>query len=105
MLLLADLLCFVLSYLGGGYLWLVGYRNVSVVNMKLELMDSFSIVLLAYMLIMVFSDIESRFIRRSLYQDFGEGERGSGVYHSPDYLFAAQKRGGVQRCLFLYRRN
>ena len=79
MLLLADLLCFVLSYLGGGYLWLVGYRNVSVVNMKLELMDSFSIVLLAYMLIMVFSDIESRFIRRSLYQDFWASVKASVV--------------------------
>ena len=38
-LLLADLICFVVSYFGGGYLWLVLYRNVSVQNMKSELMD------------------------------------------------------------------
>lgn len=69
-LLVADLACFILSYLGGGYLWLVGFRNVSVQNMRLELMDSFGIVLVAYMLVMLFSNIEDRFIRRSAYRDF-----------------------------------
>ena len=54
-LLLADLICFVISYFGGGYLWLVLYRNVSVQNMKSELMDSFGIVLVIYMLILLFS--------------------------------------------------
>ena len=44
-LLLADLICFAVSYFGGGYLWLVGYRNVSVANMKIELMESFGIVM------------------------------------------------------------
>lgn len=44
-LLLADLICFVISYFGGGYLWLVLYRNVSVQNMKSELMDSFALCL------------------------------------------------------------
>lgn len=68
-LLLADLICFVASYFGGGYLWLVVYRNVSMENMKLELLDSFGIVLVVYMLVMLFSDIEKNFIRRSLYQD------------------------------------
>lgn len=68
-LLLADLICFVASYFGGGYLWLVVYRNVSVENMKMELLDSFGIVLVVYMLVMLFSDIEKNFIRRSLYQD------------------------------------
>ena len=43
---------------------------MSVQNMKLELMDSFGIVLVAYMLVMLFSNIEDRFIRRSIYQDF-----------------------------------
>ena len=37
-LFLADLVCFVISYFFGGYLWLVRYRNVSVINMKTELM-------------------------------------------------------------------
>lgn len=69
MLLLADLICFVASYFGGGYLWLVVYRNVSMENMKLELLDSFGIVLVVYMLVMLFSNIERNFIRRSLYQD------------------------------------
>lgn len=69
LLLLADLICFVASYFGGGYLWLVVYRNVSMENMKLELLDSFGIVLVVYMLVMLFSNIEKNFIRRSLYQD------------------------------------
>ena len=43
--LLTDLICFIASYFGGGYLWLVGYRNVSVANMRIELLDSFGIVL------------------------------------------------------------
>ena len=43
-LLLADLICFAVSYFGGGYLWLVGYRNVSVANMKIELMESLSLI-------------------------------------------------------------
>ena len=69
-LLLMDMVCFGLSYLGGGYLWLVGYRNVSVENMRLELLDSFGIVLVIYMLVMLFSNIERNFIRRNLMQDF-----------------------------------
>ena len=69
-LLLADLICFVISYFGGGYLWLVLYRNVSVQNMKSELMDSFGIVLVIYMLILLFSDLEKNFIRRNLARDF-----------------------------------
>ena len=69
-LLLADLLCFIISYLAGGYFWLVGYRNVSIENMKMELLDSFGIVLVIYMLVMIFSDIERNFIRRNLYRDF-----------------------------------
>lgn len=64
----SDLLC--LSYFGGGYLWLVLYRNVSVQNMKSELMDSFGIVLVIYMLILLFSDLEKNFIRRNLARDF-----------------------------------
>ncbi len=69
-LLLADLICFVISYFGGGYLWLVLYRNVSVQNMKSELMDSFGIVLVIYMLILLFSDLRRIFIRRNLARDF-----------------------------------
>ena len=69
LLLLADLVCFVLSFFGGGYLWLVGYRNVSVTNMKMELMDSFGIVLVVYMLVLLFSNIEKNFIRRNLARD------------------------------------
>ena len=69
-LLLADLICFVISYFGGGYLWLVLYRNVSVQNMKSELMDSFGIVLVIYMLILLFSDLEKNFFRRNLARDF-----------------------------------
>lgn len=68
-LLLADVACFIVSYFGGGYLWLVGLRNVSVANMKTELLDSFGIVLVIYMLVMLFSDIEKNFIRRSIYRD------------------------------------
>lgn len=69
-LLLADMICFTVSYYVGGYLWLVGYRNVSVADMKLELANSIGAVLLIYMLVMLFSDIEKNFIRRNLYQDF-----------------------------------
>lgn len=69
MLLFADLICFVASYFGGGYLWLVGYRNVSVANMKGELLDSFGIVLVIYMLVLLFSNIEGNFIRRNLARD------------------------------------
>ena len=68
-LLLADLICFAVSYFGGGYLWLVGYRNVSVANMKIELMESFGIVMVVYMLVMLFSDIDNRFIDRSVFQE------------------------------------
>lgn len=68
-LLLADLICFVASYFGGGYVWLVGYRNVSVVNMRVELLESFGIVLVIYMLVLLFSDIEKNFIRRNLARD------------------------------------
>ena len=68
--LLADLICFIASYFGGGYLWLVGYRNVSVANMRIELLDSFGIVLGIYMLVLLFSDIEKNFIRRNLARDF-----------------------------------
>ena len=69
-LILTDLACFVASYLGGGYLWLVRYRHVSVTDMRLELLDSFGIVLGVYMLLIVFSDIEKNFINRNLYRDF-----------------------------------
>ena len=41
LLILLDMICFLASYFGAGYIWLVGYRNVSVVNMRLELMDNF----------------------------------------------------------------
>ena len=37
LLILLDMICFLASYFGAGYIWLVGYRNVSVVNMRLEL--------------------------------------------------------------------
>ncbi len=69
MLLLADMACFILSYFGGGYLWLVSYRNVSVADMRAELMESFGAVLVVYMLAMLFSDIEKNFIRRNIYRD------------------------------------
>lgn len=68
-LLLADMACFIASYFGGGYLWLVEFRNVSVADMKMELLDSFGIVLVVYMLVMLFSNIEKNFIRRSIYRD------------------------------------
>lgn len=77
MLLLADLLCLVISYFGGGYLWLVLYRNVSVANMKVELYDSFGIVLVVYILVMLFSDIEKNFIRRSAYRDLWAAAKAS----------------------------
>lgn len=69
-LFLADLVCFVISYFLGGYLWLVRYRNVSVINMKTELMESFGVVMVIYMLVLLFSDIEKNFIRRNLARDF-----------------------------------
>ena len=69
-LFLADLVCFVISYFFGGYLWLVRYRNVSVINMKTELMESFGVVMVIYMLVLLFSDIEKNFIRRNLARDF-----------------------------------
>ena len=59
-LFLADLVCFVISYFFGGYLWLVRYRNVSVINMKTELMESFGVVMVIYMLVLLFSDIGSQ---------------------------------------------
>lgn len=78
-LLLSDVVCFIVSYFVGGYLWLVGYRNVSVENMKVELLESFAIVLVVYMLVMLFSEIEKNFIRRSLYQDFWAAVKASVV--------------------------
>lgn len=78
-LLLSDLLCFVVSYFAGGYLWLVVYRNVSVENMKVELYQSVGTVLVIYMLVLVFSNIERNFIRRSLYQDFWAATKASVV--------------------------
>lgn len=68
-LLLLDMVCFTFSYFGGGYIWLVCYRNVSVADMRLELTESFGIVLVVYLLVMLFSDIEAGFIRRSIYRD------------------------------------
>lgn len=76
-LLIADLLCFIVSYFGGGYLWLVNLRNVSVADMRVELLNSFGIVLVIYMLVMLFSDIETRFIRRNLYRDLWAGIKAS----------------------------
>lgn len=76
-LLIADLVCFVISYFGGGYLWLVGFRNVSVADMKVELLDSMGIVLVAYMLVMLFSDLENNFTRRSAYMDLWAGTKAS----------------------------
>jgi exopolysaccharide biosynthesis polyprenyl glycosylphosphotransferase len=78
-LLLADVICFIFSYFGGGYLWLVVYRNVSFGNMRTELMESFGIVLVIYVLIMLFSSIENNFIRRSLGMDFWAGIKASVV--------------------------
>ncbi len=68
-LLLTDIICFMVSYLGGGYLWLVGYRNVSVADMKTELLESFGVVFVIYVLFVLFSDIERKFVRRSVYQE------------------------------------
>ncbi len=76
-LLLADMACFLLSYFGGGYLWLVNYRNVSVENMRTELLQSLGIVFVAYMLVMLFSDIESNFIRRSALMELWAGIKAS----------------------------
>ncbi|MBO5524396.1 MAG: sugar transferase [Roseburia sp.] len=76
-LLVTDLICFVISYFGGGYLWLVGFRNVSVADMKVELLDSMGIVLVAYMLVMLFSDLENNFTRRSAYMDLWAGTKAS----------------------------
>lgn len=78
-LLLADMICLIVSYFGGGYLWLVGYRNVSIENMKLELLDSFGIVLVVYMLVLLFSDIERNFIRRNRYRDLWAAVKASVV--------------------------
>lgn len=76
-LLVADVLCFIASYFVGGYFWLVGYRNVSVENMKVELMESFGIVLVIYILVMLFSDIENNFIKRGLAQDLWAAAKAS----------------------------
>ena len=90
-LLLADLICFAVSYFGGGYLWLVGYRNVSVANMKIELMESFGIVMVVYMLVMLFSDIDNRFIDRSVFQElWAASERCVSMCDSADHFFTAQ---------------
>lgn len=78
-LLVTDCICFIISYFGGGYLWLVGVRNVSVENMRMELLESFGIVLLVYMVVMLFSNIESRFIRRSNYQELWAAVKASVV--------------------------
>lgn len=78
-LLLTDLLCFVVSYLGGGYLWLVGIRNVSVENMRAELLGSVGIVMVVYMLVMLFSDIEKAFISRSGFEEFWAAVKASVV--------------------------
>lgn len=78
-LLLVDLTCFVASYFGGGYLWLVVLRNVSVRDMQTELLDSFGIVLGIYTLVMLFSNIEKNYIRRNLYRDFWAGIEASVV--------------------------
>lgn len=76
-LLVTDMICFVISYFGGGYLWLVGFRNVSVADMKVELLDSMGIVFVAYMLVMLFSDLENNFTRRSAYMDLWAGTKAS----------------------------
>lgn len=76
-LLVTDMICFVISYFGGGYLWLVGFRNVSVADMKVELLDSMGIVFVAYMLVMLFSDLENNFTRRSVYMDLWAGTKAS----------------------------
>lgn len=76
-LLFADMICFLCSYFGGGYLWLVNFRDVSVENMKSELFESIGIVLLVYMLIMLFSDIETDFIKRSTWMDLLAGVKAS----------------------------
>ena len=70
LLILLDMICFLASYFGAGYIWLVGYRNVSVVNMRLELMDNFYITFIAYLLLILFSDLEKDFIRRTSGKEF-----------------------------------
>lgn len=76
-LLLADIICLTVSYFCGGYLWLVGYRNVSVEDMKMELSANFVIVLMIYTLIMLFSDIERCFIRRNMYRELWAAAKAS----------------------------
>ena len=66
-LLFADMVCFIASYFGGGYLWLVVLRNVSVANMKTELLDSFVIVLVIYMLVLLFSEQQCGGVPRRLF--------------------------------------
>ena len=62
---ITDLICFLISYFGAGYIWLVEFRKVSITNMRLELMDSFYITFIAYLLIVIFSDLEKNYIRRN----------------------------------------
>lgn len=101
-LLLADLACFAFSYLWGGYLWLVYYRNVSVINMKTELLDSFGVVLVVYMLVMLFSNIEKEFIRRSIFQDFWAGVKASAVliFVTSLILFLQHKNADASRGVY-----
>lgn len=101
-LLLADLACFAFSYLWGGYLWLVYYRNVSVINMKTELLDSFGVVLVIYMLVMLFSNIEKEFIRRSIFQDFWAGVKASAVliFVTSLILFLQHKNADASRGVY-----
>ena len=76
-LLITDMICFIVSYFGGGYLWLVGFRNVSVADMKTELLGSIGFVFVAYMLVMLFSDLENNFTGRSALMDLWAGTKAS----------------------------
>lgn len=47
--------------------------------MKIELMESFGIVMVVYMLVMLFSDIDNRFIDRSVFQELRAAVKASVV--------------------------
>lgn len=68
-LVVTDLICFLISYFGAGYVWLVEFRKVSITNMRIELMDSFYLTFIAYLLIVIFSDLEKNYIGRNYVQE------------------------------------
>ncbi len=80
-LLLADLICFVISYFGGGYLWLVLYRERVRAEHESELTAQlWHRACTSHTLILLFSYLEKNFIRRNLARRLPGGVEASVIH-------------------------